>query len=356
MTSEQQVLWITEAGGRFQIAHREVPRPGPGFVLIKIEACALNPVDNWSQRTGILVDKYPYIAGNDGSGIVEEVGEGVSELKRGDRVFFQAAFGDHRGTFQQYVLVDVPLIAKIPDNLTFDQASTIPLGFATAAIGLYQKKRERGGVELVAPWADGGRGKYAGQAIYIPGGASSVGQYAIQLAKLSGFNPIITTASAKSEAYCRDAGATHVIDYKTVPYTSIPAVVKEIANGPVGIVYDAISTPESQRADWEVLRPNGSLVLSLPSTVKASKGDRWVVWTYGAVRGYDNEEFGREMYGALPGLLADGSIKSNKVELIEEGLKGIPAALERLGSGKVSGVKLVARPGELERPELCRYS
>ncbi|KAI9452246.1 GroES-like protein [Russula earlei] len=340
MTSEQQVLWFTEVGGPFQIAHREVPRPGPGFVLIKIESCALNPVDDWNQRTGILVDKYPYIAGSDGSGIVEDVGEGVSQLKKGDRVFFQGVFGDHRGTFQQYVLVDVPLIAKIPDNLTFDQASTIPLGLATAAIGLYQKKKERGGAELVAPWADGGRGrgKYTGQAIYIPGGASSVGQYAIQLAKLSGFNPIITTASTKNEAYCRDAGATHVIDYKTVPYTSIPAIVKEIANGPVGIVYDAISIPESQRADLEVLRPNGSLILTLPSEVEASKGDRWVMLTYGALGG--------EMYAALPGLLADGSIKPNKVELVTEGLKGIPAALERFGSGKVSAVKLVARPGE----------
>jgi|SRR5712671_1045447 len=83
---EQQVLWFSEKGGPFQLAHREVPRPGPGFVLVKIESCALNPVDNFSQRTGIFVDEYPYIAGNDGSGIIEEVGEGVSELKKGDKV------------------------------------------------------------------------------------------------------------------------------------------------------------------------------------------------------------------------------------------------------------------------------
>jgi len=343
---EQQVLWFSEQGGPFELAHREVPQPGPGFVLVKIESCALNPVDNFSQSTGIFVDKYPYIAGNDGSGIVEEVGEGVSELKKGDKVFFQGVFGSHRGTFQQYVLVDVPLIAKIPDNVTFDQASTIPLAFSTAAIGLYQEKRERGGAGLIAPWVDGGRGKYAGQAIYISGGASSVGQYALQLAKLSGFSTIITTASARNEDYCRAAGATHVIDYRTVPYSSLPAVVKEITKGPVGIIYDAISTPESQRADWEILEPNGSLVLTLPPAVNEPKGSRWVVLTYGAVRDHGHSEFGREMYAALPGLIADGSIKSNNVELVAEGLKGIPAALERLASGRVSGVKLVAHPGE----------
>jgi len=307
------------------------------------------PTRNPSPRTGIFVDKYPYIGGNDGSGTVEEVGEGVLELKEGDRVFFQAVFGDHRGTFQQYVLVDVPLIAKIPENLTFDQASTIPLGFTTAAIGLYQEKRERGGAGLVAPWADGGRGKYAGQAIYIPGGSSSVGQYALQLAKLSGFNPIITTASARNEAYCRDAGATHVIDYRTTPYASIPAAVKEIAKGPVETIFDAVSTPESQRADWEILEPNGSLVLTLFPAADIpieSKGNRWIVTVYGGVRDHGHSEFGNSMYAALPGLLADGRIKPNKVELIAEGLKGIPAALDRVMGGKVSGVKVVARPGE----------
>jgi NADPH:quinone reductase-like Zn-dependent oxidoreductase len=84
--TEQKVLWIAEKGGPFQIATKEIPRPGPGFVLVKIESCALNPVDKHIQVSGIFVDKYPYIVGNDGSGIVEEVGEGVSELRKGDKV------------------------------------------------------------------------------------------------------------------------------------------------------------------------------------------------------------------------------------------------------------------------------
>ncbi|KAI0248915.1 GroES-like protein [Lactifluus subvellereus] len=349
-SSEQKVLWFSEKGGPFHIATREIPQPRPGFVLVKIESCALNPVDNFSRLTGIFVDKYPYIAGNDGAGTVEEVGEGVSELSKGDRVVFQAKFGAHMGAFQQYVLVDdVSLVAKIPDNLSFDQASTIPLGLATAAIGLYQKKQERGGLELVAPWVQGGRSKYAGQAIFINGGASSVGQYALQLAKLSGFDPIVTTASASNENYCRAAGATHVIDYRTTPYASIPAVVREITKGPVGIAYDAISSQETQRASWETLEPNGSLVVTLPLAVDTSieqSNNRYATLVYGSVRDGRNTEFGRKMYAELPRLLADGSIKPNKVELIVEGLKGVPAALERMTEGKVSGVKLVAHPQE----------
>jgi NADPH:quinone reductase-like Zn-dependent oxidoreductase len=215
--------------------------------------------------------------------------------------------------------------------LTFDQASTIPLGFTTAAIGLYQEKRDRGGAGLVAPWAKGGRGKYAEQAIYIPGGSSSVGQYgrffpqrikldndeikwrlALQLAKLSGFNPIITTASAYNEEYCRAAGATHIVDYRITPYASIPTVVKGITKGPVEVIFDAISTQESQKADLEILDPNGSLVLTLPPAIDKltePQGNLWVVQTLGSVRDNGHSEFGTAMYTALPGLLAEGSIK-----------------------------------------------
>ena len=85
-SEQQKVLWLSEKSRPYHIAQREIPSPGPGFVLVRIESSALNPADNHIQLTGIFVDKYPYIGGNDGSGTVEEVGEGVLELKEGDRV------------------------------------------------------------------------------------------------------------------------------------------------------------------------------------------------------------------------------------------------------------------------------
>lgn len=94
-----------------------------------------------------------------------------------------------------------------------------------------------------------------------------------------------------------------------MPNSSIPAAVKEIAKGPVRIIYDAISTPESQKADLEILEPDGSLVLTLSPTADTLKDDRWVVQVFGVVRGSGHSEFGKGMYAALPGLLADGSIK-----------------------------------------------
>jgi NADPH:quinone reductase-like Zn-dependent oxidoreductase len=135
---------------------------------------------------------------------------------------------------------------------------------------------------------------------------------ALQLAKLSGFNPIITTASTQNEDYCCTAGATHVIDYCVMPYASIPAVNKEITNGPVAVIFNAISMQESQRADLEILDPNGSLVPTLQPTINKQtqlKDNQWIVQMMGIVRGNGNSEFGRAMYTALSRLLADGSIK-----------------------------------------------
>jgi NADPH:quinone reductase-like Zn-dependent oxidoreductase len=129
------------------------------------------------------------------------------------------------------------------------------------------------------------------------------------LAKLSGFDPIVTTASTSNEGYCRAAGATHVIDHHTTPYASIPAVVRDIIKGPVGIVYDVISSQETQKTSLEILAPDGSLVVTLHPSADTQEDNRYVTLVYGSVRGGRNTAFGREMYAELTSLLADGSIK-----------------------------------------------
>ncbi|KAI0057355.1 GroES-like protein [Artomyces pyxidatus] len=348
--TKQKALLIPEKLADFIVGERAVPTPGPGFVLVKIIAAALNPVDNYIQKFGVFAPDYPAVVGSDGAGIVEAVGEGVTNLQVGDKVVYQCHWVADRSTFQQYGLADAARIAKIPDNLSFEEAATIPLGLGTAAMGMYAKKSARGGAELYPPWEEDGIGKYSGQAILVTGGSSSVGQFAIQLAKLSGFGPIITTASPRNEAYCKAAGATHVIDYNTVPYAELPAAVRAITGGPVPFVYDAISSSESQKASWEILAPGGSVVITLTPEVgkpgaEAEDGKR-TVWVFGLVHQEENQEVGGRMYAKLTEFMATGALKPNKVELVPNGLAGIPAALDRLFAGKVSGVKLVAHPQE----------
>lgn len=88
-------------------------------------------------------------------------------------------------TFQEYTVVNAARMARIPPSITPEQAATIPLGLATAALGLYREKKDSlrpegfdiGGAGLTPPWASGGTGKYAGKAALVIGGSSSVGQF-----------------------------------------------------------------------------------------------------------------------------------------------------------------------------------
>ncbi|KAI0052285.1 hypothetical protein FA95DRAFT_1379025 [Auriscalpium vulgare] len=305
-------------------------------------------------KAGYFNDEFPGVSGNDAAGTVEEVGEGVTNVKKGDRVLFQCWWKPaDRGAFQQYCLADAATgIAKIPANLSFDEAATIPSGFATAVIGLYGEREApmpmgRGGrTGLTAPWEATGKGTYSGPALVI-GGASSV---AIQLLKLSGYSPIITTASAHNEAYCKAAGATHVIDYHKVAYPDLPAAVAQITSAAVSVVYDAISLEDSQKAAWQILASRGNLIVTLPPVVGKAGADaedgKRLVWTFGSVHDPANHTVSDAMYRALPGLLAEGVIKPNAIEVLPGGLAGISGGLERLSRGNVSGVKLVARPQE----------
>lgn len=83
----QKALYLKEKCGDYIIGDVLVPKPGKGEVLLKIIATSLNPVDWFIKRHGLFIDKYPTILGTDVAGVVEEIGEGVSEWKQGDKVY-----------------------------------------------------------------------------------------------------------------------------------------------------------------------------------------------------------------------------------------------------------------------------
>jgi len=327
--------------GNFEVDHVPTEKPGKGEIRVKIHSTALNPVD-WKIKTEkALLDGYrgPPIFGSDSAGTVDDVGEGVTGFKKGDKVLHQGYFNNRTSTFQQYTIVPAEIAAKIPDNISFDQAATIPLGLATAAVGYYDSP-EKQGAGLTAPW-DGGEGQSKGEGILIFGGSSSVGQYAIQLARLSGFSPIVTTASPHNTDLVKSLGATHVIDRKA----DVVAESKKVFTTPPNIVYDAISEDTQEQA-WSILAPGGTLILVLPphDSLKTESQGKKCGQIFGNV--HVQRELGVKMYAHLTEMLASGKIVPNRVEVLSDGLAGIPAGLKRMEENKVSGVKLIARPQE----------
>ncbi|KAJ3552136.1 hypothetical protein NM688_g4313 [Phlebia brevispora] len=349
--TKQQALVLPEKQGKFVVREVDVPKPGPGEVLVRAEAVALNPVDWIVQATGMFFTQYPAILGWEAAGTIVQLGEGVASVVVGDKVLHPGVIGDGNklSTFKQYNATPADLVAKIPANLSVDQAASIPLALDTAALGLYARPGERGGASLSpAPWEAGGRGKYRGQPFVVLGGASSVGQYAIQLARLSGFSPIIATASLKNADYLKSLGATHVID-RYLPRDSAVAAVRDITKEPIFVAYDTISTEDTQQIGYEVLTSGGTLVnVTLNRFIPKEKmtPDKRITDIFGSPFIPDRRELAVGLYRHITSLFSSGELKPNHVEVLPGGLAGIPAGLDKLQKGEISAVKLIVRPTE----------
>ncbi|KAH9921203.1 GroES-like protein [Epithele typhae] len=316
----------------------DIASVGPTDVLVKVSFAGLNPSDWLSQSYAPPFLVYPFTGGLEGSGIVVDVGVDVKHVKKGDRVFFPGGFEGARPTFKEYCVC--------PGAFTLEQGATIPVGIATVVSGIWGTAPR--GVGLTALWEEGGRTKYAGQPALVIGGASCVGQYAIQMARLNGFSTIITTASLKHESWLKSLGATHVLD-RNLPSEELAIVVKKITNGAlVPYAYDAISTKETLHLAYDLVADDGALVIVEPFSKeldeKIKLNDRKRIGRpYATLTVPESIELGLELWKHLGSWLKEGLIIPNRVDLVADSLQEIPAALEKMKNGAVSGTKWVAR-------------
>ncbi|KAK4064519.1 hypothetical protein Trihar35433_8036 [Trichoderma harzianum] len=190
--------------------------PGPRQIVVKNAALGINSVD-WAKQLlgeGLLgYITYPFILGEDVAGTVVEVGEGVKRFSVGDRVVATASAisvnNTAEGGFQLYTPIREWMAAPLPDSISFEQASVLPLAILTASHGLFDT--DYLGLDLPTVPARQPNGK---RAVVITGGASVVGSTAIQLAVSAGYD-VVSTASPKNFGYVKALGAKHVFDYKS---------------------------------------------------------------------------------------------------------------------------------------------
>ncbi|KAG8687885.1 hypothetical protein FRC08_011720, partial [Ceratobasidium sp. 394] len=287
---------------------------------------------------GFFIDEFPAVLGSDGAGIIESIGPEVTGFNKGDKIFFQGIYKPaDAATFQQYALVDTEVVAKVPSNINDDQASTIPVASIASVFGLFQKS----GITFPA------RGPTAtGKSILVLGGSSSVGQFGIQLARIAGFSPIITTASAQHTELLKSFGATHVFDRDVDVKT-----LQEAFAGPVSLILDTISVPSTQKLAVEVLTklpttPDAHLAGVLPldaSLQKEIEGKVTLNNIFGSSHAF--KELSIPYWRILSKWIEEGNIVPNHVQVVDGGLSGIPEALDLSRKG-VSGVKLVVHPQE----------
>ncbi|KAF2659341.1 GroES-like protein [Lophiostoma macrostomum CBS 122681] len=188
--------------------------PGPHELVVKTYAVAINAVDAYKQLLGDNFLPYinlPCVPGNDLAGEVIEVGSAVTRFHPGDRVCGEAAgtadFGNRQAesAFQEYVVLREHLTARIPDGVAYERAAVLPLGFSTAAYGLFHESTL--GLEVPSV-----KKERKNKGLLITSGASSVGANAIQLAVAAGYD-VYTTASPKNFELVWRLGAKEVFDY-----------------------------------------------------------------------------------------------------------------------------------------------
>ncbi|KAI0074134.1 GroES-like protein [Panus rudis PR-1116 ss-1] len=343
---KQSALLIPAKQAPMVIGTVDVYKPEVGEALVRIEATGLSPADWKIHEWGIGITEFPTILGGPAAGVVVQLGEGVSNLVLGDRILFQGSRKSSRvGTFQQYAVTPAALAVKVPANLTSDEAATLPSAVGTAFNGLYGAYASddvRSGAGLTPFW----KGQYTNQPFVVLSGATSTGQLAIQFAKLSGFSPIIVTASLQNTKLLKSLGATHVVD-RSLPSNDLATEIKKIARAPMKYIYEAVGIPEVQQFGYDLLAPGGTLIDVMYAAPDLKQVDnKRIAWTHG---GFDYPlfaELASEFLPRLPELLEKGVIKPNIPEYIPGGLAVIPEGLARLKNARVSARKLVVHPGD----------
>ncbi|MFC3106613.1 zinc-binding alcohol dehydrogenase family protein [Undibacterium arcticum] len=240
-----RAIVIHRFGGpeELQLAEVATPEPGAGEVLIRVVLAGVNPAD-WKCREGRLQHyfnyQFPFIVGFDAAGVVERVGESVTEYAVGDTVLTSSNQGRGEwGSYAEYVKSSTANVARLPKGIDFAQGATIPTAGATA----WGAVHDVGAVK-------------AGQKVLINGGSSSVGIFAIQLAKAAGCEVAATCGPANLD-FVKSLGADHVINYRSEAVLEATAAW---APEGVDLLVDAIGLSSLPADSTRVIRPGGALV------------------------------------------------------------------------------------------------
>lgn len=243
-TNVMQAVVLRQYGSADNLEVTRLPRPKitADQVLIKVHATSVNPID-WKLRQGMLKwvmpDKLPAVLGFDIAGEIADVGYAAKQngWSEGDAVvaFSNATLG---GSYAEYVAVDASLLARKPENLSFDEAAAIPLAGTTAWKSLVKLGQ-----------------LHAGDHVLINGASGGVGTYAVQIAKALGAN-VTGVCSAKNHDLVRDLGADILIDYHAADFTRM--------GRSFDIIFDAVSKSSFTECR-KVLNPNGHYIATLPS-------------------------------------------------------------------------------------------
>ncbi len=287
-----KAIQVHEFGGPEVLKLEEVANllPGPGQVVVQVHAVGVNPVEAY-MRTGTYAIKpaLPYTPGADAAGAVSSVGEGVTSVKVGDRVYTS---GSLTGTYAEQALCTEAQVYPLPANVTFEQGAAMGIAYGTAYRGVFQR----------------GDGK-PGETVLVHGASGGVGTAAVQLAHAAG---MVVTGTAGTEAglkLVKEQGAQQAVNHTAEGY------LEELKKLTGGRGYDLILEMLANKNlahDLGLLARKGRVVvIGNRGTIEINPRDAMTLEAdIRGVRlmGSSEQEF-REMHAALGAGLGNGTLR-----------------------------------------------
>ncbi len=233
-----KAMQISQTGGPEVLAYVELetPTPGAGQVLVRTESISINFTDVLI-RQGLhpMMPPLPTVPGFEASGVVEVLGDGVTQVELGQRASFIG-----NGCYAEHVLVDAAALIPIPDTLDSDTAAAFPINYLTAYHMMHTMARLEEGQTILSYAAVGG-----------------VGIAIIQLAKLAGLKVIGLTSSNEKAARAKELGIHHIINYKS---QNVVEEVREFTQGQgVDLILDSVAGPSFPN-NFGMLAPLGQVI------------------------------------------------------------------------------------------------
>ncbi|AQG78190.1 quinone oxidoreductase family protein [Spirosoma montaniterrae] len=232
-----KAIQFTQTGGPDVLALVDLPTPTPkaGEALVRHTAIGINYIDTY-HRSGLYPVPLPYVPGNEGAGVVEAVGEGVTVVKPGQRV----GYTTHPGSYAEYNTVPADRLVPIPDGLTDQQAAAALLQGMTAQYLAYTTYPIR-----------------PGDTVLIHAGAGGVGLLLTQIARQRGARVITTVSTEEKAQLSRQHGADEVILYTQTDFAD---EIRRLTGGQgVHVVYDSVGQSTFE-GSLNSLRPLGAMV------------------------------------------------------------------------------------------------
>ncbi|CAI6342249.1 unnamed protein product [Periconia digitata] len=334
--------------------------PQADQVRIRVQWTASTPLDLHQNDGGLLV-KHPQVLGDGIAGTVVEVGPDVKRLKVGEKVFGFGWRKNEEKAHQEFVTIEEWLVGVLPEGFTLQQAVTLPNNFVT----VFHAVTADLGLELPWPKPNSFAPNQKDEVILVWGGASSVGQFAIQILAYYGYANIFTTASERHHEKLRAMGAKHIFDYNDA---DVIASISQTAQGSVPLVVDCIGSLKGSLTPLAKIATKGSKVaVLLPIIVKDSSEsedpeyaidvETIVDWEEGVIaKGVrthyylENEFFKNHLQAdIMPAMLEQGIVKPNAQKIIEGDtlLERAQKAMDALRRKEASMERLVWRVSEI---------